>query len=168
MALLPASPGGGKRWEATRSRTLRRASLCACPPRRILPVEERELPVQFAPVAREHGGFGEEGLAHDGEEFGRVFGGVVVDEGRPAGVDFAAEALVGFFECPAPFRGVHSGACGGGNLIARSVPLGLLREFVGHPLLAAPRQPYVFSRGDHPPPPPRFARPLLLQRVRDS
>src|SRR6267154_4817819 len=71
--------------------------LCASPPRRILAIEKRELPVQLGPVAREHGGFGEEGLAHDGEEFGRVFGGVVIDEGRPAGVDFAAEALVGLF-----------------------------------------------------------------------
>src|SRR5258707_11171278 len=126
MRLLPASRGGGKVWEASRSKTLRRASICASPPRRILPVEERELPVQLAPVAREHGGFGEEGLAHDGEEFGRVFGGVVVDEGRAAGVDFAAEALVGFFERPAPFRGIHSGAWGREILVAGSVHVDLV------------------------------------------
>src|SRR5258706_12918102 len=84
--------------------TASKAPLCAGPPRRILPVEERELPVQLAPVAREHGGFGEEGLAHDGEEFVRVFGGVVVDEGLPAGVDFAAAALGGVLDGPAPFR----------------------------------------------------------------
>src|SRR5258706_2802071 len=115
-SLTCRSRRGQTRGGGTVQNAARKAPLCAGPPRRILPVEERELPVQLAPVAREYGGFGEEGLAHDGEEFGRVFGGVVVDERRPAGVDFAAEALLAFFDCPAPFSGVHSHTCCGEQL----------------------------------------------------
>src|SRR5262245_17236717 len=67
-------------------------------PRRVLPVEQRELLVELRPVAREHGRFGEERLAHHCEELGRVLGRVRIDEGRLPGVDVGAEALVGVLE----------------------------------------------------------------------
>src|SRR6266568_3243655 len=144
------------------------APLAARPSRRILAVEKRELPIQLGPVAREHRGFGEEGLAHDGEELGWVLGRVVVYEGRPAGVDFAAEALVGFFERLAPLRGVHSGTRGGKVALAPSVHVDLVRELVDDHVVAALGEAHVFPGEDHRPARPRFPGELLVEGVDDA
>src|SRR3989442_13739930 len=102
------------------------------PPRRILAVEHRELRVQLGPVAREHGGFGEEGLAHDGEELGGGLGRGFVDEGRPGGVDFVAETVVGWFERLCPPRRVRSRAGGGKSAGAPPRPEGLFGATRGY------------------------------------
>src|SRR5262245_21637840 len=135
---------------------------------RVLLVEQRELSVQLRPVACEHRRLGEEGLAHHREELGRVLGRVRVDEGRLAGVDLGAEALVGFFERLAPLRRVHALARVGVGLVAAAVHVDLVRELVDHDVVASLGHADVLPREDHRASRPRLAGELFLEGMDDA
>src|SRR5207247_1490543 len=153
-------------WRCERSESLRPS--LAYPPRGILPIEERELSVQLRPVAREHGGLGEEGFAHHGEELGRVLGGVLVDEGRSTRVDFVAKTFIGSFENSAPLRGVHSGARRRKIRVARSIHVDLVRESVDPHVVAALGRSHVFPGEDYRPARPGFPGEFLVEGAPDS
>src|SRR5882672_5646952 len=135
---------------------------------RILLVEKCELSIQLRPVSREHGRFGEESLAHHGEELGRVLSGVGVDEGRLAGIHLGTEALVGALEGLAPFRRLHSVPGSRVILVPSAVHMDLVCELVDDDVVAALGQADVLPGEDHRSARPGLTREFLVEAVDDA